>query len=630
MRRKKQESGIEYDEKLLQHIAPIGNMTPYNSYCRTGTGYEACVHIFSLPTMLDDFWMTDICNFQNSVATISIGTMDEVKVKQNLNKAIEEQASRMRFAKDYSAYYDAKSREEEMQRLYEEISSLGEVMKSISMRIFVTAKTKQTMEERVAKTIKTLEGNNYRAAIFLNEAESEWKSIYQSMEEQQLEPHALSGFPMKATLLAAGNAYHYSCLEDDGGDFLGETGCGGNVLYNEWMLTETRVNASAIVVGNQRFGKSTLLKLRIKSRVLRGDYVRVIDVVGEFTDEIRALAGRTLDMSRYIINLLEIFRSGENEEMNYARHLAKLRTSYKFLCPEADGKEINDFTEIVEALYKSWGLKPNGENQITGLPAKAYPIFGDLLEYVDQEIEAIVGKKWRAGEKILVERKLINLDRIRSNLRLITSTYGSVFNGHTSVDNMKDVKALSYDLSKLKDMDANIFDLELFNILSLSWDDAVTNGAIMKKLWEEKKIALEDVAHTILYIDESHRSVNAQKPYALDLLSIYLREGPKYFSSIWLASQSIRDYVPEGSTTENIEKLKLLFELTQYKFIFKQDRNVIPLIDQIFGNALTPRQRERIPLYSRGQTTLLISGDQTIDFKVYLSKEDEALFKGGA
>ena len=42
------------------------------------------------------------------------------------------------------------------------------------------------------------------------------------MEEQQLEPHALSGFPMKATLLAAGNAYHYSCLEDDGGDFLGE------------------------------------------------------------------------------------------------------------------------------------------------------------------------------------------------------------------------------------------------------------------------------------------------------------------------------------------------------------------------------------------------------------------------
>ena len=195
---------------------------------------------------------------------------------------------------------------------------------------------------------------------------------------------------------------------------------------------------------------------------------------------------------------------------------------------------------------------------------------------------------------------------------------------------MKDVKALSYNLSGLKDLDSRIFDLEIFNILSLSWDDAVTNGSLMKEQWETGKIGLEDVVHTSIYIDESHRWVNAKKLYALDLLSIYLREGPKYFSNIWMASQSIRDYTPEGSTDAGIEKLKTIFELTQYKFIFRQDRNVIPIIDRVFSNALTPRQRERIPVYTRGQNTLIISGDRTIDFKVYLSREDEALFKGGA
>ena len=97
-----------------------------------------------------------------------------------------------------------------------------------------------------------------------------------------------------------------------------------------------------------------------------------------------------------------------------------------------------------------------------------------------------------------------------------------------------------------------------------------------------------------------------------------------------MASQSIRDYTPEGSTDDGIEKLKTIFELTQYKFIFRQDRNAIPVIDRVFGNALMPRQRERIPMYVRGQTTMIISGDQTVDFKVYLSREDEALFKGGA
>ena len=156
--------------------------------------------------------------------------------------------------------------------------------------------------------------------------------------------------------------------------------------------------------------------------------------------------------------------------------------------PRSGWKEINDFTEIVEALYKSWGLKPNGENQITGLPAKAYPIFEDLLEYVDQEIEAIVGKKWRAGEKILVERKLINLDRIRSNLRLITSTYGSVFNGHTSVDNMKRCKSTVLRFVKTKGYGCKyhlIWSYLIFCLLVR--DDAVTNGAINEKTVGRKK-----------------------------------------------------------------------------------------------------------------------------------------------
>ena len=246
--------------------------------------------------MLDDFWLTDVCNFSNSITTIGIETMDQTEVKKNLNKSIEEQGSRKVFAKDYSAYYNAESREKrKWQKLFDEISSMGEVIKAISIRILVAAKTKQTLEERAAKIIKSLEdGRQYRAGIFINEQEQEWKSIFYRMRDQQKEAHTIEALPIKSTLLAAGNAYHYSSLEDEGGDFLGETGCGGNVLFNEWLLNEVRVNASAIVMGNQRFGKSSLLKLRIKSRVLRGDYVRVFDVVGDFTDEIRALGGERL------------------------------------------------------------------------------------------------------------------------------------------------------------------------------------------------------------------------------------------------------------------------------------------------------------------------------------------------
>ena len=103
----------------------------------------------------------------------------------------------------------------------------------------------------------------------------------------------------------------------------------------------------------------------------------------------------------------------------------------------------------------------------------------------------------------------------------------------------------------------------------------------------------------------------------------------KYFAGITMASQSFRDYISEGASDKELEQLKVVFELTQYKFIFKQDSSVLPLIDKIFGNVLAPWQREKIPMLEQGETILSISGDRNIYFKVWLSKEDEKLFKGG-
>ena len=123
MGKKKKDTTIPYDEELLREIAPIGNLKHYDAYSRTGTGFEACVHIFDFPNQLDDFWLQKIFEFQNTIATVSVGTMDMDEVKKNLNRAIEEQGSRRRFAKDYSAYYDAYSREKEMQKLFNEINS---------------------------------------------------------------------------------------------------------------------------------------------------------------------------------------------------------------------------------------------------------------------------------------------------------------------------------------------------------------------------------------------------------------------------------------------------------------------------------------------------------------------------
>lgn len=625
-----------YDVQLLSEISPAGGIRHYETYSRTGTGYEACIHIWDFPSSLNDFWLTKACSQASTITSISIHTKDQVEVKRNLNKSIQEQNSRKRFAKEYKDYYDAEVREEEMKALFDEINSMGEVMKSISIRIFAVGKTREELEASVGSIIKSLEADSYRAAVFLNESSREWRSVYLPATEQEKAPHALPGFPLKATLLAAGNAFHFSSLEDTCGDFLGETKCGGNILFDEFTRNATRVNGSAILVGNQRFGKSSLLKLRLKTRALLGDYIRVMDITGEFSPLIRSLGGRVLNMDGTdgMINLLEIFKSGTTDHTSYARHLSKLKSAYHFLNHQADVDEVTAFLEMVGTLYEKWNLLPGvKEHQITGLASKNYPTFSDLLQVIDKEIEAMIQRSYTEQEKILVQKSLLNLDQVRKQIQRLVNPHGGLshlFNGHTTVSKMSDVKVVSYNLTQVKDLDPEIFDLQLFNIMSLSWDDAVTNGSIMKDLWQSGKILLEDVIHTMIVIDESHRWVNARKTFALELLGIYLREAPKYFGNLWLASQNIRDYTPEGSEAKEIDKLKTIFELTQYKFIFRQDSNTLPIIDKVFDNVLTYSQRAKIPRLQRGETILCISGDTNLEFKVYLSKQDEKLFAGGA
>lgn len=183
-------------------------------------------------------------------------------------------------------------------------------------------------------------------------------------------------------------------------------------------------------------------------------------------------------------------------------------------------------------------------------------------------------------------------------------------------------------------MKASVFDAQIFNMVSLCWDNCVTNGKLMMErmnLPQEnpEHLEFEDTTKFLMIIDESHRWLNTRKPQALESITIYLREARKYFGGIMLASQSIRDYVPEGSGAEAIDDLKKIFELTQYKFIFHQETNVLGLFDRIFENTVTQSQRDRIPKLEVGETILCISSDRNLEFKVHLTNEENRIFQGG-
>lgn len=626
----------ERDMNLLNEIKPAGGITFKDvKYITTGSGYEGCIHIYRFPENIDTYWMAKVCNINGTVALVDISTDNMSEVKKNLNKSMKEQAGRKIGARDFAELYDADKRLDEMKRMYDEIKSYNEVIKLVHIRIFLANRSFESLEKKIKNIMDKLETDSgFLTTIYLNESKSEYKSMTRSYKKQKEEMFFPKGQSLTATGVAHGDPFHFSSLDDETGEFLGTTPCGGNVLLDIFQKTSTRLYYNFLAIGEMGSGKSTLLKKQFKSNAIKGNYVRTFDISGEFTILTKTLGGKVikLDGSEGILNPLEILKAGDDENISFTRHISKVSTFYKFLVGgNVDAEEIAEFEDVLKQLYSNFGLWSDDRRNIqcTGLPAASYPTFTDYLNFLTESMEEMQNEKYSHLEEQVVVKTLLLRDKIRKVIKNIVDTYGTLFDGHTSIDNILDEQIVTFDISTLKELKDEVFDAMIINIISLCWDNCVTNGKLMLNMLREGKIKLWDVTRFLILIDESHRWLNAKKTHALDLVSVYLREARKYFGGIGLASQRAADYVPEGSDSDAVNKLKNIFELTQYKFVFRQSSNAKKLLYQIFDGELTGTQIEKIPKLEIGQCILLISGDKNIEFKVHLTKDEDMLFSGG-
>lgn len=632
-------------ERLIEKIQPVGGITFRDiKYISSGIGYEACIHICAFPKVdLTDFWLQKVCNLKDTIVTIDISTDNIDEAKKNINKSIKEQGYRVNQAKDYEELYEASERLEALKQLHKEVNSMNEVIKLMHIRIYCTDTSWVDLEEKTKTIMTQLETEGFLGAIFLNECENEWKSIFRSYTRQSREKHSTYGQPLTASAVAKGNPFHFSSLEDPFGTFLGKTDTGGNVIFDEFYKTAERLFYNFIAIGEMGSGKSTLLKKIFKRNAVLGNFLRTFDIKGEFTTVTKTYGGKVIkgDGGDGILNPLEILRTGEGDEeekrdeevLSFSRTISKLSTIYKFLRGgEATNKELNIYEEVLRELYAKFGFQVvNGKavSQMTGLPAKSYPIYSDLLSYIEELINEKKKGIYNDIESKMVFEELKDLQTIHTTIRNLVTNYGFIFDGHTTINNISEEQIVTFDISGLKNLKPEIFDAQIFNLISLCWDNAVSNGKIMDQMYSAGEIEWEDVTRFLIFIDESHRWLNAKKMFALDQILIYLREARQYFAGIGLATQSIRDYVPDGTTDAEMDKLKTIFELTQYQFIFRHKQNLKEKLRKVFDGAITFKQIEDIPTFEQGHALLCISAVQNLEFDIYLTDEEKAIFTGG-
>ena len=420
----------ERDMNLLNEIKPAGGITFKDvKYITTGSGYEGCIHIYKFPENIDTYWMAKVCNINGTVALVDISTDNMSEVKKNLNKSMKEQAGRRSGARDFAELYDADKRLDEMKRMYDEINSYNEVIKLVHIRIFLADRSFESLEKKIKNIMDKLETDSgFLTTIYLNESKSEYKSMTRSYKKQKEEMFFPKGQSLTATGVAHGDPFPFSSLDDETGEFLGTTPCGGNVLLDIFQKTSTRLYYNFLAIGEMGSGKSTLLKKQFKSNAIKGNYVRTFDISGEFTILTKTLGGKVikLDGSEGILNPLEILKAGDDENISFTRHISKVSTFYKFLVGgSVDAEEIAEFEDVLKQLYSSFGLWSDDRRNIqcTGLPAASYPTFTDYLNFLTESMEEMQNEKYSHLEEQVVAKTLLLRDKIRKVIKNIVDTY---------------------------------------------------------------------------------------------------------------------------------------------------------------------------------------------------------------
>ncbi|MGO0987420.1 VirB4 family type IV secretion system protein [Clostridioides difficile] len=633
----------EYNPYFLKAIQPQGGIRFSTRIIEKGDGFETCLHVYGYPKQNDTFWLEKLFSFRNVITTLDVKTEKKEKTLTKMNKSLSEYNHRFYEDRDIVSKIEAQSAYDTLYGLVEDITNFGEVMKSIHVRYYISDKTIEGVENRVAEISKELEGIGFRTAICLSEQTEEWMSLFYKYEKQQSFRNKRKGKPLQALTLAGGYPFRFTSLNDKTGCYLGQTFTGGDIIFDPFTNDgKKRIFYNSVVVGLMGQGKSTLLKELSHNNTIVGNTTRVIDVTGEFEESVRAEGGKTvsLDGTDGIINPLEVFATitdkhtyKVNNEMSFTTHLDKVSTIYKFLVPECSASEQREFEKLLSEFYVYHGIE---KEKSTEYETEKYPIVEDLLSYVEKQMYDDVANK--IPKKNITLNRQEKLENIILNLESIVRDYGKLFNGHSSIADITNEQVVSFELRNLTQFDERIFNAQIFSVLNLLWNEALVQGRREKDKFDKNNkdqtktfdSSIEEAKKFFLIIDEAHRIINSNNIKAVKFLTDFEREARKYFAGMIFASQNIKDFVPEDVTGEVFQEIKKLFALTQYKFIMRQDHSDKEVFNKVFEGQLSESELAQIANLSKRECLLSISGQENIFFEIDISKYELDLFAGGA
>lgn len=626
----------DFDLDFISKIQPIGNIIFKENYIKKGDGFETCIEIYDYPETVRNFWLRTITNsnVENLIVTIDISTMDNEIVDKVLEENLKENRYRKNNERNITDRLKSNTDYQKSILLHDKLYSNSINIKLVKIRIFLFDKSLKNLESEVVKLLNYLNSKSFKASIFLNELEYEYKSIYHPFKYQaNCFYNKRNGKEITSETLGAGLDYNFSYLHDESGLIYGTTKGGGYVIFNPFLKNEQRKSYNGILMGKMGSGKSTFLKKLALNNYILGTKIRCFDASGEFKHLVKKSNGKMINLNNpnNIINPLQIYKCSlnnssddeeieenlENETENeirnkyYQNHLSKFQIFFRYLSPNLDETYFDELSILLDNFYKKVNFYKiiNGEKifiDITKLNSNEYPILSEFLTYISSVYNI-------ESDKLRKER----LNVLELKLKTIVNLYGMLFNGYSTID-IQEENLVVFNIKELATLPNNIFSAIIFNILNILWQEMINNVDISKY---GNNVENVDLNNYLVIIDEAHRILNDD----LDNKTIkffidFEREARKYLGAIWLSYHTIDDAIKNDNIKKEINKI---FNLSQYKVIFEQDIQLKEKLINVFKDSITETEIDKISRFQIGECLLSLNTDNNIIFKVSLGLENE-------
>lgn len=543
----------------------------HQGYAQIDNNYVTTLIVNDYPATIKNLEIASLIQrLEGITVMLDVDYKNKTLVLKELNNSMKELKGRFAINRTDSEDLDTQTELNKLTAIREAIVNDNEQMMYITMRIILSESTLEKLNDKCTNISKMLEDEGISCFIPYNEMADEYINLIRH------DNIANTPFPLHDTYKMQYPFYYQQHL-DDRSFIFGKTVTGGLVSIDFFARDSYRQSYDMMFIGVKGSGKSATLKSLARDYVSLGNKIMILDIESEYRTLAEMFGGQVIRLNKNsTLNVLQLRKTIDSSreddasnETNYASELSRIITFFYQYAPSLGEMEAEELKDVIQETFAKKGITQSTD--VSTLLPEDFPIFSDLLATIRSKLY-----NSDRSYKALTPRKIDIYETLEVIVKqLAEGIYSSMFNGYSNV-NIENSNVIVFDVKALSEMDERIYNAQLFNILTLMWSETCQNVEYNNNITNPY-----DRRYVVSLIDEAHRFINAKNTQVTDFIEKLVRRTRKYDASLWFASQSISDYNPTGNS-EGAEKIRVIFQLVQYKFIFKQSANTAASLHEFF------------------------------------------------